>query len=159
VHILFLGHVGDRKGVPQLGEALGRMKAMPGWRATIAGDGNVEAARRRAAELGLAERVTLPGWVDGAGVAELIANADILVLPSFAENLPMSVIEGITDGETGLLVKPGDVDGLTAALSRLVEDGALRRRLGDAARAVHHARLDIVPFTETMTALWRAASR
>jgi glycosyltransferase involved in cell wall biosynthesis len=177
VHILFLGKIGDRKGVPQLGEALRRMKAMPGWRATIAGDGHVEAARRRAVELGLAERVSIPGWVDAAGVSDVIAHADILVLPSFAENLPMSVIEGmssglaivatpvgavediITDGETGLLVQPGDVDALTAALTRLVEDADLRQRLGAAARAVHSGRLDIVPFTGAVTALWRVAAR
>jgi glycosyltransferase involved in cell wall biosynthesis len=177
IHILFLGRIGDLKGVPQLGDALSRMQAMPGWRATIAGDGSVEAARRRAVELGLADRVTIPGWVDSDGVADLIAHADILVLPSFVENLPMSVIEGmgsglavvatpvgavediITDGETGLLVPPGDVDALTAALTRLVEDGALRARLGRTARAVHRARLDIVPFTQAMIAIWRSAAR
>ncbi|HEY0031980.1 MAG TPA: glycosyltransferase family 4 protein, partial [Devosia sp.] len=130
VHILFLGRIGDRKGVPQLGEALHRMKALGGWRATIAGDGAVEEARQKAVELGLSERVVIPGWVGPHDVAQLIASADILVLPSFAENLPVSVIEGmaaglavvttpvgavediIVDGETGLLVPPGDVDAL-----------------------------------------------
>jgi glycosyltransferase involved in cell wall biosynthesis len=177
VHILFLGRISDMKGVPQLGEALHRMRDIPDWRATIAGDGAVQAACAKAAELGLADRVEFPGWVGGDGVARLIASADILVLPSFIENLPLSIIEGmaaglavvatpvgavediIADGETGLLVQPGDVDGLTAALRRLVGDGALRARLGAAACAFHRARLDLGPFAEAIVDVWSTAAR
>ena len=176
VHILFLGRISDMKGVPQLGEALHRMRHLPNWRATIAGDGALDAARHKAAELGLADRVAFPGWVEAAGVAELVATADILVLPSFVENLPLSIIEGmasglaviatpvgavediIIDGETGLLVAPGDVDGLTTALTRLVEDQPLRDRLGTAARQLHRARLDLVPFTDAVTGVWASAA-
>jgi glycosyltransferase involved in cell wall biosynthesis len=177
VHILFLGRIGDRKGVPQLGEALHRMRDMPGWRATIAGDGAVEAARAKAVELGLADRVDLPGWVGPDTVAQLIASADILVLPSFAENLPVSVIEGmaaglavvttpvgavediIVDGETGLLVPPGDVDALTLALTRLVESPQLRTHLGNNAMAVHRERLDLAPFAQAIRDVWVASAR
>ena len=177
VHILFLGRIGDRKGVPQLGEALHRMRKMPGWRATIAGDGAVEAARAKAVELGLADRVAIPGWVGPDAVAELIASADILVLPSFAENLPVSVIEGmaaglaivatpvgavediIVDGETGLLVPPGNVDALTRALTRLVESPQLRAQLGSNAMAVHRARLDLAPFAQAISDVWLASAR
>ena len=176
VHILFLGRLGDRKGVPQLGEALRRMVGMPHWRATIAGDGEVETARRKAAEYGLADRVDIPGWVDAKRVAELISTADILVLPSFSENLPLSVVEGmasglaiiatpvgavediIADGETGLLVQPGDVDGLTEALTRLVDDPALRQRLGTAALAFHREKLDVEPFAAALHDVWTAAT-
>jgi glycosyltransferase involved in cell wall biosynthesis len=175
VHILFLGRIGDRKGVPQLGEALFRMRENPHWRATIAGDGAVDAARARATELGMADRVALPGWVGPDTVAQLIASADILVLPSFAENLPVSVIEGmaaglavvttpvgavediITDGETGLLVQPGDVEALTAALTRLVEDRALRDRLGQNAQIVHRERLDLAPFAKAIRDVWTSS--
>jgi glycosyltransferase involved in cell wall biosynthesis len=177
VHILFLGQLGDRKGVPQLGEALDRMAGLSNWRATIAGDGEVEAARRKAVEYGLAERVDIPGWVDGKRVAELIATADVLVLPSFSENLPLSVVEGmaaglavvatpvgavediIIDGETGLLVQPGDVDGLTDALTRLVNDASLRQRLGAAAQAFHRKKLDVEPFTAALHDVWMASTR
>jgi glycosyltransferase involved in cell wall biosynthesis len=176
VHILFLGRIGDRKGVPQLGEALFRMKDMPGWRATIAGDGHVEAARAKAAGYGLTDRVDLPGWVGPDRVAELMASADILVLPSFSENLPVAIIEAmaagvavvatpvgavediIADGETGLLVPPGDVDALTAALHRLVDDPALRERLGTAGRALHREKLDLVPFADAMQRVWTEAA-
>lgn len=176
VHILFLGRIGDRKGVPQLFEALHRMKPLEGWRATIAGDGEVEAARTRSAELGLSERIVLPGWAGPDQVKSLIASADILVLPSFAENLPVSVIEGmaaglaivttpvgavediITSEQSGLLVQPGDVDALAAALTRLVEDQPLRERLGKAAMAVHRERLELTSFVGAICDLWLAAA-
>ncbi|WP_291308966.1 glycosyltransferase family 4 protein, partial [Devosia sp. 66-14] len=176
-HILFLGRIGDLKGVPQLGEALNRMQHLENWRATIAGDGHVEAARARATEYGLADRVALPGWVDGARVAELIASADILVLPSFTENLPLSIIEAmasglavvatpvgavpdiVRDGETGLLVPVGDVEALATALTRLVEDPPLRQRLGAAALRLHREKLDLAPYARAVGEVWRAAAR
>lgn len=176
VHILFLGRLGERKGVPQLVEALSRMAPIGGWRATLAGDGDVEATRLQVAGLGLADRVALPGWTGPDEVAALIASADILVLPSFAENLPISVIEGMAAGlavvatpvgavedivrheETGLLVPPGDVEALAAALTRLVEDSVLRARLGAAAMALHRDRLELGAFAGTMVGVWKAAA-
>lgn len=176
VHILFLGRVDQRKGVPQLVEALAAMRGMPGWRATIAGDGEVDALRERVLSLGLEDRIAVPGWQGPQDVSRLLREADILTLPSFAENLPISIIEGmahglgivatpvgavediITDGESGLLVPPGDPLALRSALARLVEDGEQRRRLGDAARATHRERLDIGGYAETMANLWAKVS-
>jgi len=176
VHILFLGRVGERKGVPQLIDALHDMQDHPGWRATIAGDGDVEVLVSKSTALGLGDRVAFPGWVGPAAVASLIASADILVLPSFAENLPVSVIEGmaaglavvatpvgavediIRDGETGLLVPPGDVPALTEALMRLVNDPELRARLGSAAQAMHREYLELAPFAEAICNIWKAAA-
>ncbi len=175
-HILFLGRLNDMKGAPQLGEALSRMRGLPNWRATLAGDGHVEAARAKAAEYGLGERVEIPGWVGPDRVAELIASADILVLPSFIENLPLSIIEAmasgvavvatpvgavpdiVRDGETGLLVPVGDVDALAAALTRLVNDPALRTRLGAAGLALHREKLDLAPFADAMQGVWAEAA-
>ena len=86
-------------------------------------------------------------------VARLLAAADVFALPSHFEGLPMSVIEAMlcglpvvaTDisgpremvvaGETGLLVPPGTVDPLAAALQALAGDPARRARMGEAGRA------------------------
>lgn len=175
VRILFLGRVGARKGVPQLVAALSRIAGVDGWRAVIAGDGEVTETRAEVAALGLDSRVTLPGWVGPDDVARHLADADVLVLPSFDENLPMSVIEGmaaglaivatpvgateeiVRDGETGLLVPPGDVDALAAALGRLVADVPLRARLGTAARAFHNEHLAITPYVARVRRIWAEA--
>lgn len=177
VHILFLGRIEARKGVVELGEALRNMANLAGWRATVAGDGAVEEARTQVAQWGLADRIAVPGWVGGETVAELIASADILVLPSYEENLPVAVIEGmasglavvatpvgavpdiIHDGETGLLVPPKDAPALAAALTRLVGDAALRARLGAAAKALHRERLEMGRYVEALLQLWRDAAK
>ncbi len=86
-------------------------------------------------------------------IAALLAASDVFALPSHFEGLPMSVIEAMFCGlpvvatkirgpreqvvpnETGLLVMPGDVTGLAAALGRLAADAPLRRRMGEAGQA------------------------
>ncbi len=100
---------------------------------------------------GLGPRLRRLGY--RADVADVLAAADIFTLPSHFEGLPMSVIEAmltglpvvatsirgpreqVADGETGLLVPPGAVAPLAAALARLASDPALRARMGAAGRA------------------------
>ncbi|WEZ85871.1 glycosyltransferase family 4 protein (plasmid) [Rhizobium sp. 32-5/1] len=177
VHILFLGRIGKRKGVPELCEALASMKDLPGWRATIAGDGEAEQLRFRLNELGLSDKATVLGWQGPDEVANLLSRADILTLPSHAENLPMSIVEGmaaglavvatpvgavediVSDGETGILVSPGDVAALKNALARLVADPDLRRRMGDAGRSRHREYLDVETFTASLCEIWRTVAR
>ena len=109
-------------------------------------------------DAGLGERLRLLGYRDD--VAALMAAADIFVLPSHFEGLPMSVIEAMLTGlpvvatnvrgpreqvvpeVTGLLVPPGDAPALAGALERLVADPALRAAMGAAGRARAMERYD-----------------
>ncbi|MDO1582794.1 glycosyltransferase family 4 protein [Rhizobium oryzicola] len=177
VHIIFLGRVGERKGVPQLCEALADMKDMSGWKATIAGDGEVDWLRQHLRKLQLEDRVAVSGWQGPEEVGHLLSNADILALPSFAENLPVSVIEAMAEGlaivatpvgavediikneDNGLLIQPGDVAALRGALQRLLDDPLLRKRLGDCARQTHRQRLDLPHYVHDICSVWMSISQ
>ena len=122
------------------------------WRATLAGGGPIDEYRNLAEDLGIVERLRFPGWLDEVGVSALCADADVLVLPSYAEGLAMSVLEGLSHGlavittpvgahseviepeVSGILVPPGDVAALADALVRVIEDESLRSRLARGAR-------------------------
>jgi glycosyltransferase involved in cell wall biosynthesis len=161
-HLLFLGHLSARKGVPDLLKAL----ASPAvkhlrWRATLAGGGPIDEYRNLAKDLGILDSLSFPGWVDQTRASELCANADVLVLPSYAEGLAMSVLEGLSHGlavittpvgahseviepeVSGILVPPGDIAALANALVRVIEDESLRKRLARGARARFLDKFDV----------------
>lgn len=156
--ILSLGKVGRRKGTFDLIRAFARVAhRFPEWRLVCAGDGAVSEALIEAAGLGLSERVECPGWLATGDVRQMLAGATLFALPSYAEGLPMALLEAmswklpvitspvggipqaIRHGENGLLVPPGDIDALAAALESLMSDAAERERLGGAARATIEA--------------------
>lgn len=177
VRIAFLGRLGPLKGVPELVTAAASLASLPNWSMTLAGDGAVEETRARIAALGLADLVTVPGWLGPAESETLIANAQVLVLPSHVENLPMSVIEGmawgcsvvttpvgatpdiVEDGVNGLFVPVGDAVALTATLKRVITHPDLRDRLGAAARETHSERLSFESFVPALVRIWRDAAR
>ena len=118
----------------------------------FAGDGPLRAELDAAvARQGLAGRVRVLG--SRADVGDLLAASDLVLFASRSEGMPASVIEAgvaglpvaglaltgvrevVHDGVTGLLVPPGDLDGLRAAVARLLDDAALRTTMGRAAQA------------------------
>ncbi len=171
VRLLFLGQLGHRKGVPDLIEALGRLDGLA-WQAVFAGDGEQQPYRARAGALGIADRITFTGWVDAGRVRAELRDADILLLPSHAEGLPLAVLEGmayglaviatpvgavpevVRNGETALLFPPGDVDALAACLRCLLTDRPLRERLGVGARAAWERSHDIQAYARRVAALY-----
>jgi glycosyltransferase involved in cell wall biosynthesis len=174
-HLLFLGYLSARKGVPELLRALATPALLSAaWRLTLAGGGPIDEYRALAANLGLADRVEFPGWLDGPAVRSLCETADILCLPSHAEGLAMAVLEGLAHGlaiittpvgahaeaieqdVSGLLVPPGDVAALAAALGRLILDNAVRHRLQAGARQRFLTKFDVVPYGDRLAALHAA---
>jgi glycosyltransferase involved in cell wall biosynthesis len=173
--IVALGQLGRRKGTPELLDALAApaMREL-GWEAVIAGNGTVEASRERVAALGLAERVEIPGWVDSATVSRLLATADIFVLPSHNEGLPVAILEAmgaglpvvttpvgaipelVIAGESGLLVPAGSAAALAEALAELVRNPELRVRLGQNARDRVEQHFRIEATAERFVMMYRA---
>jgi glycosyltransferase involved in cell wall biosynthesis len=152
--ILFLGRIEPAKGVFDLLQACALLAPrFPDLRLVLGGHGDLDGARRRADELGLAERLELPGWIGPRARMAELERAAAFCLPSHAEGLPMAVLEAmaaskavvassvgavpeaIADGANGLLVPPGDSAALAAALGRVLGDAGLRERLGRRARA------------------------
>jgi glycosyltransferase involved in cell wall biosynthesis len=157
----YAGHLYPWKGVDVLVRAIART---PHWRGLIVGGHPGEADRARVdrliVELGVSDRVTVTGLVPPGDVMPRLAAASVLVLPNtasaiserytsplklfeyltlgrpiVASDLP-SIREILTDGETALLVPPGDPDALASALTRVSGDAALANTLGRAARAL-----------------------
>jgi glycosyltransferase involved in cell wall biosynthesis len=151
--VLSLGRLGRQKGSFDLLQAAARvMPQVAALELRLGGDGEHDAVRAQAAQLGIAEHVRLLGWVSGEGKRRQLAQARLFALPSYFEGMPMSVLEAmaaglpvlatsvggipeaVADGVEGFLVPPGDVDALAARLAQLLEDEALARRMGEAAR-------------------------
>lgn len=160
-HLLFVGRLAAVKGVPVLFEALQQLD-MPDLRVTLIGDGPERAGlEREVAERGLSDVVEFAGYRNQTEVAEALREADALVLPSFAEGVPVVLMEAmasarpvvttqiagvpelVEDGVSGRLVPPGDVDALAEALREVLCDAGLRARMGAAGRAKVCAEFDI----------------
>lgn len=130
-----------RKGHGVLLQALRRLcdEGLPAT-LTLVGDGGLRPSlEREVRALGLADRVRFAGWADGAAVARALAEARVAVLPSFAEGLPIVLMEAfawgravvatdvagipelVRHGESGWLVRPGDVGALARALREALQ--------------------------------------
>ncbi|MBP2680795.1 MAG: glycosyltransferase [Candidatus Krumholzibacteriota bacterium] len=146
--LVFVGSLVERKGLGVLLEALGALRSSP-WRLAVVGDGERRAEYEALARSrGVDDRVTFLGEIPEADVEKVLSGSDVLVLPSTMEGMPYVVIEAMAcslpvaatrvdgipeaapDGESGLLVAPGDADALREALARLIGDEPLRARFG-----------------------------
>jgi glycosyltransferase involved in cell wall biosynthesis len=172
--ILFLGRLERAKGVFEL-LAAGALLAprFPALRLVFGGEGDFAALRRRAAELGIEDRIELPGWIEADQRDEQLARASVFCLPSHAEGLPMAMLEAmasgravvassvggipetIVDGGNGLLVPPRDEAALARALVQVLGDEALRARLAGAARATIEQHYSTEVVCGQLSALYR----
>ena len=163
-----------RKGVDILLDALGALWSRGvNFRACLLGRGElIDAHRRLARRLGLERSVAIPGMVPD--VVPYLVRADVYVLPSLSEaSGSVSLLEAmqagaaivasgcdgipedVVDGESAILVPPGDASVLAGAISTLLADAAVRRRLGAGARKVYEQRFSAAGFTAALGALYR----
>lgn len=157
LRLLFVGTFGERKGSRELLEALAALRGRDVDVAlTFVGReehrGEESALREAARELGVIEVLTFAGVVPRDALHPFYEAGDVFCLPSRFEGLPMALLEAmafalpvvatpvggiadvVVDGETGLLVAPGNVAELADAVATLARDSALRTRMGEAGR-------------------------
>ncbi|MFC4243699.1 glycosyltransferase family 4 protein [Gryllotalpicola reticulitermitis] len=150
-YIAAIGRVQRLKGFDLLLEAFARAQ-LPADISLVIGGAGPELAplAARAAALGIADRVRLPGWLDRPTVGAVRRDALIGVVPSRTEPFGIAALEiwraastlvatthggppeFVRDGEDGVLVDPLDIDALAAVLAGLVADPDRARRLADA---------------------------
>jgi glycosyltransferase involved in cell wall biosynthesis len=167
--LIFVGRLAAIKGVAVLLEAFARIRQThPDASLTLVGDGpERKALEATAARLGIADAVDFAGYLSQSQVADRLSRADIFALPSFAEGVPVVLMEAmasrlpviaprvagvpelVEDGVSGFNVSPGDADMLTARIDALLSDPALRASMGEAGRAKVAAEFD-----QTAEAAW-----
>jgi glycosyltransferase involved in cell wall biosynthesis len=155
--VLCVGTIGGRKAQHILAEAFCRIAAQHrDWQLEIVGrapmPAEIERIQASIARHGAGAQVHLPGRLSDAEVLEKVRSAAIFAMPSLHEGLGLSLQEALFHGcvavgtraggipelidheRNGLLVTPGSVEELSAALDRLMSDDALRRRLASETR-------------------------
>jgi glycosyltransferase involved in cell wall biosynthesis len=154
VNFLFLGRIGDRKGAFDLIEACAKLStdSKQNLELIIAGDGDGEKARKMVETNDLSQQIKILDWVNEEERNQLLAKANVFVLPSYNEGLPMAILEAMSwelpiittpvggipelviNLQNGLLIQPGDIQSLSAAIHSLIIDPNLRQQLGRNAR-------------------------
>lgn len=173
--IVAIGNLYPVKGHRYLIDALARLAGgHPGIHLAIAGRGPLEdELSALAGAHGLADRVHLLGL--RRDVSEILAAADIFVLPSLSEGLPLALLEAmfarrpivatdvgevavaLAQGDAGLLVPPGDAGALAAAIDGLLRRPAAARALGERACARAAAEYDVSNMVRRYADAYRAA--
>lgn len=146
--VLFVGAFTESKGVAEICDALRQLDTDDTVFAFVGRDGDLEGCLRRAVvESGFSDRYVYAGLAPLA-LRRWYAVADLLILPSHSEGRPTVIYEAmasetavlasdvdgipeqVVDGETGVLIPPGDDEALTESLQRLTNDRKLLTRMG-----------------------------
>jgi glycosyltransferase involved in cell wall biosynthesis len=171
--IVSIGNLYPVKGHQHLIDAMSLLTCRhPTLHLAIAGRGDLaEALTVRAHDHGCANRVHLLGL--RSDVAALLAAADVFVLPSLSEGLPLALLEAmfagrpivasdvgevgaaLAHGEAGVLVEPGDPSALAAALDGLLTNPTRARELGERARLRATAEYDVSQMVHRYRAVYQ----
>jgi len=167
--VLFVGNLSERKGVPELLEALAHpVLARVPLQLTLAGSGDIAGYTEQARQLGVAGKVDFHGWATQDQVQQLLADADVLVLPSHDEGLPLAILEALahgvavvctpvgeiphvlSHGHTACFVEPGTPASIARGLAQVLTDGQLRERLERKGQALHQAQFSLPHFAASI---------
>jgi len=170
--VLFLGNLSERKGVSDLLRALAQGDfGAQAVLVSIAGGGDIAGYQKLAGQLKVDRLVRFEGWVDQQQVAQLMAAADLLVLPSYDEGLPLVILEAMangvavvctpvgeipsvfTDGREVKFVTAGDAQSIAAGLKDVLDNQGLRETLEANGRARYQQQFSLRSFFASVAAV------
>lgn len=173
--VVFAGRLVPEKGVDILLQAFSQVvRQVPSARLLVAGEGpEKDRLRQRVRELGIAENVSIPGHIPHEKMERRFASAWVQVVPSVWEE-PFGLVAAealmrgtavvasraggleniVRDGETGLLVPPGDPEALASSLVRLLQNQTLAKRLGENGREMARTHLSKETFVTRFLELY-----
>lgn len=175
--LLFVGRLDAVKGVTLLLDSFATLHAKhPDAVLRIIGDGPDRAAlEAQAKKQGLSDAVTFLGYKSQAEVAEVLSDTDVLVLPSFAEGVPVVLMEAmaarvpvvtsqvagvgelVETGVSGFTCPAGDIETVTARIDQLLSDPKLCAQMGTAGQAKVSAEFNSASEGKWLTALMQAS--
>jgi glycosyltransferase involved in cell wall biosynthesis len=152
--LLYVGRLAANKGLPILLQSIASLQSShPEITLTVVGDGEERAIlEQMSLQLGLQKRVKFVGYKSQAEVRQYLQQTEIFVLPSFAEGIPVVLMEAmaarvpvvatqiagvselVEDGISGYLIPPGDPISLAKRIEILLDDCQLRSRFGASGR-------------------------
>jgi glycosyltransferase involved in cell wall biosynthesis len=167
--VLFVGNLSERKGVADLLQALAQpaLSGVP-LHLTLAGGGDIAGYAAQAERLRVAHKVHFHGWAGQDELARLLAEADVLVLPSYDEGLPLAILEALAHGvavvctpvgeiphvlahrRDACFVEPGDPASIARGLAMVLTDHELRERLEHNGRALYQSRFSLQHFATSV---------
>lgn len=175
INILYLNRIERRKGVYDLVNVIPEIiKTFPNVKFTLAGDGDIDGVTAVIERENMKEYASVPGWQNKSQKEELLSKADIFILPSYNEGLPISLLEAmaygvapivtkvggipevVNNGSNGLLIEPGDVDGLKRALYVLIKNEALRQNISNNAFNAIKDNYSEMAFSQNLLSLYEA---
>ena len=150
--LLFLGLLGQNKGIYDLLDCLNEHKSVFSGKLKlfVGGNGEISKVTQIISKYGLNDIVSFEGWVSGDKKIELLNKVDAYILPSYHEGLPISILEAMSyslpiistnvggipeilkNGENGFIMSPGDKDAMYRAILELMNNEKLRLDMGKA---------------------------
>jgi len=151
LHLLFLGRIGNRKGIFDLIDSIKKYKDRfkGSIKLFIGGDGEIKKLKKKIIESKLEDEVTYLGWVKGDEKQELLEKCDIIILPTYVEGLSITLLEGMSFGKAlistntggvnrllvnnknGIKIEPGDIDSMADAIQYYIDNKNMIKIHGD----------------------------
>lgn len=160
--ILFLGRIGQRKGIYDLLDVVEKLiPDFPNIKLYVGGDGEIDKLKQIIQDRNLGKNVIYVGWTTGEQKEKLLKECSFYILPSYNEGMPMSVLEGmayknvvistkvggipkvINNDENGIIIEPGDKETLYKTLVDLLKNSEKRAVLSNGARETMEKKFDI----------------